>query len=168
MKPATEVRIIWFPKVGIPYSVHAADPLQSEMAGLTAHIRSELKKNPEGFDCTAKFRGFAPTRVIFRSICPTAATFAFPSHTMQNAPPDVVCVLLNGLESRQEMDLIKSTVSLPPQHWEELNHLEKPVLAAAFNINNRMRDPATTTLIHVLGNVYFSMFGTNAVEDDEL
>ena len=38
------------------------------------------------------------------------------------------------------------------------------MVAAAFNVNGRLRDPATMTVIHVLGNVYFNMFGTNAVD----
>lgn len=58
---------------------------------------------------------------------------------------------------------MKASVNFPPECWKELNDSEKPVVAAAFNVNGRMCDPATTTVISVVANVYFNLFGTNAV-----
>jgi len=50
--------------------------------------------------------------------------------------------------------------------WKLLHESQKPVVVAAFNVNGRMRDPATTTVIHVIGNVYFNTFGTNTLNGD--
>lgn len=44
-----------------------------------------------------------------------------------------------------------------------LDQSEKPVVAAAFNVNEHLRDPATITVIHVVANVYFNSFGTNSL-----
>jgi hypothetical protein len=166
MKPVTKVKIVWFTMVGSSSSVEAADPLNGEMAALTARFSHELRENPKGFVSQATFQGYATTRFIFRPLCATAAMLAFPSHANPQAPPDAICVLLNGVETPQDMQVVKAAVNLPPQHWERLEQLEKPLTAAAFNVNNRMRDPATTSLIHAIGNVYFNMFGTNAVDQE--
>jgi hypothetical protein len=70
---------------------------------------------------------------------------------------------VNGLEGQADIAAVKAAVNSPPEVWKTLGESAKPVVVAAFNVNGRLRDPATITVINVIGNVYFNMFGTNAV-----
>ena len=79
-------------------------------------------------------------------------------HTAKNALPDALCLLVNGLEGPADIAAVKASVNFPPELWKLLNDSKKPVVAAAFNVTGRLRDPATITVINVVANVYFNMF----------
>ena len=163
MPPATNVHFIWSRLGTTLRDTTLAPALWDDMADLTTYFREAIRKNPELFDCKAELQGFAPIRVSFRALCPTVALVLFPPHNPAHTVPDVICLLVNGLEEPSDIAKVKSQVAFPPELWQALDKSEKPVVVAAFNVNGRMRDPATITLINVIGNVYFNMFGTNAV-----
>lgn len=166
MKPATHVHFLWFRLGGSLRNVKPAPTLFDDMADLTDYFRGLMREKPEGFDCTAELQGFAPMRLSFSALCPTVALVVLHPHTAKDKQPDAVCLLVNGLEDPADIAAVKARANLPAEVWRALDQSRKPVVVAVFNVNGRMRDPATMTVIHVVGNVYFNMFGTNAVADE--
>ena len=163
MPHATHVNFIWF-RVGTPLpEVKTAPTLVEDMVDLTDYFGDLRQKNSDAFDCTAELQGVAPMRVSFRSLCQTAALLVVHPHTAKDKVPDALCLLVNGLEEPADVAAVKAHVEFPPELWMSLDQSEKPVVAAAFNVNGRLRDPATITVIHVVANVYFNSFGTNSL-----
>ncbi|HEY2587233.1 MAG TPA: hypothetical protein VGI81_15920 [Tepidisphaeraceae bacterium] len=142
-----------------------ADPVFEEMAGMTRCFRDLLRKDPAAFDCTVRLKGFLPVRLTFRALCQTVALVLIHPRTAAGPAPDVTCLLVNGVEMPEDIATVTAQVDFPAGIWQLLEGAPKPVTLAAFNVNCRMRDPATTTVIHVVGNVYFKLFGTNDIVD---
>lgn len=164
MEMKTHVNFIWFRGGPSLRDVEPAPTLVDDMAGLTDFFRDLLRKNSEAFDITVELEGFAPMQLSLRALCQTAALVSFHPRAARDKLPDTVCLLINGLEGPDDIAVVKAAVQFPPELWKALDQSAKPVVVAAFNVNGRLRDPATMTVIHVLGNVYFNMFGTNAVD----
>jgi len=75
----------------------------------------------------------------------------------------MLCLFVNGLEGPQDIAAVKARVNFPAEVWKSLDASDKPVVMAVSNVNGRLRDPATVTIVEVLANVYFNQFGTNAI-----
>ena len=143
--------------------VTAAPDLAEEMADLTRHFRDAFRQSPDRFNSTTELQGFAPVRIEFEALCPTAWLVTVAPYTPGAVTPDAHCLLVNGLEDEHDIFVVKSKVKFPPVVWRELHQAEKPVAVVVFHVNGRMRDPATITILHVVANTYFSLFGTNEV-----
>lgn len=163
MEPKTAVSIKWTPLGQTNRDVAAAKPLGEEMAGLTRFFHKRMLTDAQGFGCNVNIEGFAPVRLNFRPLSQTVALVLIHSRVFGGKTPDAVCLLVNGLEMPADIAAVQAQVNFPPGIWESLEVAPKPITVAAFNVNGRMRDPATTTVIHVLGNVYFNLFGTNSI-----
>ena len=167
MTSGTEVRIIFFKLGNTLQHVHAAPVLTDDTVGLSSFLRNLLRQNEEGFECTVRLEGFPAIPMRFRALCQTAAIVVFPSyHPVTANQVDALCLLVNGLEVPQDKAAVKASVNFPPHVWAALEVAEKPVVIAAFYVNGRLRDPATRTILDVLANVYFKMFGTNDIADE--
>lgn len=165
MEAKTAVTINWIRLGQTNRDVRAAAPLREEMAGMARSFRDLLRKDPTAFDHTVRLEGFLPVRLTFRALCQTVALVLIHPHTAACPAPDAMCLLVNGVETREDIAAVKAQVNFPAGIWQSLEGAPKPVTVAAFNANGRMRDPATTTVIHVVGNVYFKQFGTNDITD---
>ena len=166
MDPKTKVDVNWLRLGQSHRDAPVAQPLVEEMAGLTRCFHDLMRKNPQGFDSTVELEGFAAVRLSFRALCQTVGLVIVHPYTAKSQLPDAACLLVNGLEMPVDIAAVKAHVNFPPEVWQWLDGAAKPVVVAAFNANGRLRDPAATTVIHVLGNVYFNMFGTNAISKD--
>jgi hypothetical protein len=166
MRPATHVNFIWSRLGKTLGDVRPAETLFEEMAGLTQYVRNVMQENQGSFNFIAELEGFAPTRLRFQPLCQTVALVLLHPHAPKSKVPDAVCLLVNGLEGPVDIATVKANVTFPPELWQTLHESKKPVVVAAFNVNGRLRDPAAITVINVIGNVYFNMFGTNAVDGE--
>lgn len=148
-------------------NVDVAPILAEESANLAEHFREPFRKSPDHFNSTTELEGFAPVHFEFTALCQTVGLVVVAPFTPGRMKPDAVCLLVNGLETKEDIAAVKAKVTLPPLVWMELEKSEKPVAVNVFFVNGRLRDPATITILSALANVYFSLFGTSQVEQVE-
>ena len=144
--------------------VKQADLLADEGPTLAQHFREAFRKSSDHFRSTILLEGFAPVAVEFTALCPTAGMVVVTPYAPIGDKPDAISLLINGLESPEEVEAVRSRVPFPPQVWEEIDRTRRPVAVTAFWVNGRLRDPATITILSSLANTYFSFFGTTNVE----
>ena len=91
------------------------------------------------------------------SLCPTAGLVLLRSG---NPEPDVIGLLLNGLESQEDLGVVRRHTPMLVGHWEETDRLLRPTAVNAYLHVSRMLDPAVATVLQAFASSYFELFGT--------
>lgn len=142
-------------------NVRPAPLLVSECPHLGQMFRKALLENPQ-FQYDVELEGFPIVRVEWQPLCQTAGAVIVPSFVPARSPqPDAIALLLNGLESPEEMAAIRQRFPLSAEIWEDIGREpRRPLLANVYLCCGRMREPATVTILATFANAYFSTFGT--------
>jgi hypothetical protein len=93
------------------------------------------------------------------SLCPTAGLVLLRGG---NPEPEVIGVMLNGLESEQDLETVRRHTPMLRGRWEEIDRLSRPTAVNAYLQVTRMLDPAVATVLHAFASSYFDLFGTAA------
>jgi hypothetical protein len=147
--------------------VKPAPLLADETASLTQHYREAFQRTPSHFRSNSELQGFAPVKVEWTALYPTAGMVVVSPYVRHVDKPDAISLLLNGLETPDDVKVITGKVPFPGHVWEDIDRSVKPVAVTVFWVNGRLRDPATVSVLSVMANVFFSQFGTTNVERAE-
>jgi len=146
--------------------VAAARLLEDESPLLCQKFHTALRQSPQGFKYAAELEGFPVVHLEWVPVGQTAGALVFPPFVPRpGVGPDVLALLLNGLESPEELSALAKRFPLRADVWQEMLNAEKPV---AFNVLftvGRLREPATITIINAFANSFFSTLGTNEARD---
>jgi len=91
------------------------------------------------------------------SLCPTAGLVLLRGG---NPEPEVIGVLLNGLESGQELETVRRHTPMLRGRWDQIDRLTRPTAVQAYFQVTRMLDPAVATVLHAFASSYFELCGT--------
>jgi hypothetical protein len=150
-----------------PEHVAAASLLEDESPMLCQRFRKALLESPQGFSFEAELEGFPLIHLEWHPLGQTAGVLSFPPfvHRPNRPGPDVLSLLLNGVESPEDLSALAKRFPLRADIWQEMLNAQKPV---AFNLMftvGRLREPATVTIINAFANSFFTLFGTNEAPD---
>jgi hypothetical protein len=144
-------------------------PLDDESPLLCERFRKTLLEQPQGFHFDVELEGFPVVHFEWVPLGHTSGALLLPpfpsnaDHGRPRPPHELVAILLNGLESPEDLRKIVQRFPLRPDVWQEVMLTEKPVAVGALYTVGRIREPATTTITHAFANAFFSLFGTNEV-----
>ena len=121
-------------------------------------FQRDLPDFPVHFVGTVRLPGFPLIRLQWVALCKTAGILLLRSGRID---PDVFSLLLNGLESEDEMALIRQHA--PPfwPHWQKVLDADRPLAVYGHYRPSRMRDSAVSTVLGAFANAYFAQFGTS-------
>jgi len=147
--------------------VTPAGLLEDESPLLCQKFRKALLDSHNGFKYDVELEGFPIIHLEWVPVGQTAGGLHFPPfvHHPRRPGPEVLCLLLNGVESPDDLSALAKRFPLRADMWQELLNAAKPV---AFNLLftvGRLREPATVTIINAFANSCFSLFGTNEVDE---
>lgn len=91
------------------------------------------------------------------TLCPSAGLVLLRSG---NPEPDVFALLLNGLESEQDLAVVRQHAPMLHDRWDEIDRLTRPTAVVAYLQVARMLDPGVATVLHGFASAYFDLFGT--------
>ena len=132
-----------------------ADP--QHLSALVARFRRLLVGFPVHFLDIIELPNNARIGLQWVSLCPTAGLVLLRSG---NSEPDVISVLLNGLESQQDLETVRRHTPMLRSRWDEIDRLTRPTSVNAYFQMARMLDPAVVTVLHAFALSYFDLFGT--------
>lgn len=121
-------------------------------------FRQRLNEFPLHFLALAPFEGFATIAVQWVALTKTTGLVLLRSG---NADPDVIGLLLNGVESQEEMQLVRQNTPMFWHRWEQITELSKPLAVFGYGRPERAEDAAVTTVLGAFANAYFAQFGTS-------
>jgi hypothetical protein len=140
----------------------AAPVLPDESPRLCQQFHRALLDSPQGFHYKVSLEGFPPVHFDWLPLCETASALLVPPF-VQGPPHDLVAILLNGVETPDELQSIVTRFPLRPEVWQDVKGAPKPLAVGALYTVGRFGEPATITIINAFANSYFSHFGTNEV-----
>jgi len=130
--------------------------------GLNAAIRQRFRKKlfdyPLHFMETARIEGFPCIRLQWIALCKTAGIVLLRSGRVD---PDVFSLLLNGVETADEMKVIYQHCPALRPHWETIMSATRPLAVFEHHKLSRMKDPALATVLAAFADAYFAQFGTS-------
>jgi hypothetical protein len=132
-----------------------ADP--QHIAALGQRFHRLLLAFPAHFIDLVDFPNAGRVNVQWVSLCPTAGLVLLRG---ANPEPDVIGLLLNGLESEQDLATVRRHAPMLRGHWDEIDRLTRPTAINAYLQVARMLDPAAATILHAFAESYFDLFGT--------
>jgi hypothetical protein len=91
------------------------------------------------------------------TLCPSAGLALLRSG---NPEPDVFALLLNGLESGQDLAVVRQHAPMLRDRWDEVDRLTRPTAVVAYLHLARMLDTGVATVLHAFASSYFDLFGT--------
>jgi len=127
-------------------------------AALCRRFRQELFDFPLHFLGTVRLEGFPLIRVQWVALCKTAGLILLRSGDID---PDVFSLLLNGVESADEMKMIYQHAPPLRPHWQAVLDAPRPVAVHGYYRPSRMRDSGVVTVLSTFANSYFTQFGTS-------
>ncbi len=138
--------------------VRAADPLHGagRFMSLSAGFHQKLLDAPAHLMASITIPDYPLVRLQWISLCQTAGLALLRSGSPE---PDVFFLLLNGLESEEELATIRSAVPALIPHWPKIEAAGRPVAVAGYTTPSRMADPAVATVLWALANAHFTQFG---------
>ena len=141
--------------------------LAGESATLCRRFREALVKSPEGFGFDVQLEGFPLVKMGWKPAGQTCGVLTFPAFVKRPGRnvPDLVCLLLNGLESPEDLAALARQAPIPAPLWQDAMNETKPVGFSFVFTAGRVREPATVTIISAFANTFFGQFGTNDVPD---
>ncbi|HXE55179.1 MAG TPA: hypothetical protein VN541_19305, partial [Tepidisphaeraceae bacterium] len=121
---------------------------------------------PRGFNSEIQMQGLPVIRLTWEPVGQTAGAVIFPPfvHRPGRRNPDIICLLLNGLESPEELSALAARFAVPDAIWQEVLGAEKPIAFTLVFEPGRVRDASTITILAAFANSFFSLFGTNELE----
>lgn len=132
-----------------------ADPQHT--AALSQRFHRLLLAFPGHFIDIADFPDAGRVNVQWVSLCPTAGLVLLRGG---NPEPDVIGLLLNGLESEEDMTTVRRHAPMLRDRWNEIDRLTRPTAINSHLQVARMLDPAVATVLHAFAESYFGLFGT--------
>lgn len=141
-------------------NVKPALVLADESPSLCAAFRKALMETPRGFKYRVELEGFAPIDTQWMPSCSTAGALLISSFRASHVH-DLIAILLNGVETKDELAAIAAQYPLRPDIWSQALSSPKPLVTAAAFTVGRIREPATVTVINAFANSFFAQFGTN-------
>jgi len=139
--------------------------LEDESPVLYQKFHKALLQSPQGFKFQVELEGFPLVHFEWLPVGQTTGALTFPPFVNNRPRPEVLSLLLNGLESPDDLSALAKRVPGRADVWQEMLNARKPV---AFNLlfsAGRLREPATVTIINAFANSFFSLFGTNEADD---
>jgi hypothetical protein len=121
-------------------------------------------RNEGSFGYAVELEGFPVVHFEWVPVCHTAGALLLPSFVSRPGH-DLVVILLNGLVTPDELRSITERFPLRAEIWQHVMSIEKPVAIGALYTVGRVREPATVTVINAFANSFFSLFGTNEVDE---
>lgn len=79
---------------------------------------------------------------------------------------DILCLLVNGVESNADLAALAKKFSIGADLWQEMLNCPKPLAFNQLYCVGRMREPATATIINAFANAYLRLFGTNCLRSN--
>ena len=134
-----------------------ADPRRS--AALAQRFHKLLLAFPLHFLDTVEVADGNRIALQWVALCPSAGLVLLRSG---HPEPDVISLLLNGLESGQEIDAVRRHVPMLRDRWDEVDRLARPAAINGYLQISRMLDPTIATHLHAFASAYFELFGTAA------
>ena len=125
---------------------------------LCQRFRKELLDFPLHFLGTVRVPGFPLIRIQWIALFKTAGIILLRSGDID---PDVFSLLLNGVETADEMKQIYQHVPPLWPHWQSVLDAPRPVAVHGHYRLSRMRDSGVTTVLSTFCNSYFTQFGTS-------
>ena len=132
-----------------------ADP--QHLPTLAARFRRLLIGFPVHFLDPVELANNARIDLQWVSLCPSAGLVLLRSG---NPEPDVIGLLLNGLESVADLESVRRHTPMLRSRWDEIDRLIRPTAVNAYFQVSRMLDPAVATVLHAFASAYFELFGT--------
>src|SRR5579859_3845856 len=119
-----------------------ATRLEGEGATLCRRFQEALVEKPEGFGFNIEFEGFPLVKMGWKPAGQTAGVLTFPPFVNRpgRTTPDLVCLLLNGLESPQDLADLARLAPLPAPLWQEAMNAQKPVAFSFVFTAGRVRE----------------------------
>ena len=127
-------------------------------ASLCQRLRKQLLDFPLHFLFAIELEGFPLIRLQWVSLCKTAGILLLRSGKID---PDVFGLLLNGVESEDEMRLIHQHAPPLRPHWQRILDAPRPLAVFGYYQLSRLKDPALATVLGAFANSYFAQFGTS-------
>ena len=134
-------------------------PVLSDAAisvSLVQRFRRRLIETPGHFLEGIEVQGHPLIRLQWIALCATAGMVLLRGGS---ADPDVWCLLLNGLEDEQEIQMLRAHVPMFQDRWERIEHAPRPVAVAGYLSPTWLANPAVVTVLGAFANSFFAQFG---------
>jgi hypothetical protein len=144
-------------------SLAPARLLEDESPILCQKFRKALFESPKGFKYAVEMEGFPTVHLEWIPVGQTSGAILFPPFVTHpgRTGPDLLSLLVNGLESPSELSELARRFPIHAGSWQKMLIAEKPVAFNLLYTVGRLREPATITIINAFANSFFCMFGTN-------
>jgi len=126
--------------------------------GLCRHFRQQLLEFPLHFVGCVRVEGYPLIRMQWVALGKTAGLVLLRSGLPDL---DVFSLLLNGVETGEEMALIRRHAPPLWRCWQAVSDAPRPLAAHGYFRVSRMLDRAVSTTLAVFANCYFAQFGTS-------
>lgn len=123
---------------------------------LVQRFRRRLIETPGHFLEGIEIEGHPLMRFQWIALCPTAGMALLRG---AGPDPEVWCLLLNGLEDEQEMEMIKPHVPMFQERWERVEAAQRPIAVAGYLSPTWLANSAVVTVLGAFANSYFAQFG---------
>jgi hypothetical protein len=139
--------------------VRAARPLTDSrvITDLARQFRKSLLEMPLHFRVVVRLTGFPMMQIEWVSLCKTAGIILLRSGGPEL---DAVCLLLNGVETEDEIALIRQHTPELREHWKEIVKGPRPLTVNGHFSPTRMSDSSLITAIDTFAIAYFGQFGS--------
>lgn len=125
---------------------------------LCQRFHKELLEFPLHYLDAVRVPGFPLIRIQWIALFKTAGIQLLRSGGID---PDVFSLLLNGVETADEMKQIHQHVPPLWPHWQRVLDAPRPIAVHGHYRLSRMQDPGVATVLNTFANAYFTQFGTS-------